>query len=648
MSQTQPVEKVKRREFKLIPRYFLYVTTVLTVALGTFYVFGFSIPGFSLMSWSYYYILIGLLVPYVFLLFPMFPTTKRNAERIPWYDWAAAILAFVIPIYLSTIATEIDDQGWSMSPSPILLVSGIILCILLLESARRTGGYVFSLIALIFTAYPLFADLLPGAFRGVSFSFNAMIGHHIYGADGILGVPTKVIGEILIGFLLFAGLLIKTGAGEFFLKLALAAAGTFRGGTAKVSVVSSGLFGSLSGSIFANIIGTGSITIPAMKKAGFTPHFAGAVEACASTGGVLMPPVMGAVAFVMASLTDIPYSEICIAAFIPSFFYYFALLIQIDAHAARLGITGLPKDQTPSFWVTIKEGWHFLFVLFFLIWGLLVLRWEAMTPFYASGLLIILSMIKKSSRIKSKEQIFSILDGVGKIFVESAGIIVPLGLIVSGLTITGMAAAFSSGIISLSLGIPFLALILGAIACYLLGMVGLLTPAYIFLAVTLAPSLVTVGFNLMSVHLFIMYFAMLSAITPPVAVGSFLAAGIAGSSPMKTAWQSMRLGIVIYIIPFFFVYRPTLILQGGTIPLFLFYFATCIVGIFVLSSAVEGYMQKVGNLGKIERTLFFVGGLLIAAPDLKMTLLGIVLSFSGYLFLWLSKGRVRQFKDTVM
>jgi TRAP transporter 4TM/12TM fusion protein len=457
-----------------------------------------------------------------------------------------------------------------------------------------------------------------------------------------LGIPMKVIGELLIGFLLFAGLLIKTGAGEFFLNLAFALTGRFRGGPAKVAVISSGFFGSLSGSIFANIIGTGSVTIPAMKKAGFSPHFAASVEACASTGGVLMPPVMGAVAFVMAALTDIPYGKICIAAFIPSFFYYLALLIQVDAYAARFGIKGLPKEQIPAFWATIKAGWHFLFVLLFLIWGLLFLKWEAMTPFYASGLLILLSMVKKATRIKSKEQIFSLLDGVGKILVETAGIIVPLGLIISGLTITGMAAAFTSGIISLSQGIPLLALLFGAGACFILGMVGLLTPAYIFLAVTLAPSLVTIGFNLMAVHLFIMYYAMLSAITPPVAVGSFLAASLAGAHPMKTAWQSMRLGIVIYIIPFFFVYQPVLILQGGSIFAFLFYFLTCIVGIFFFSGAVEGYMQGVGNLRKGERIFLFIAGLLIAAPDVTITLFGFALAISFYLFfLWRRKNFIR-------
>jgi TRAP transporter 4TM/12TM fusion protein len=642
MSQIEPVEKINRRDLEPLTRYFFYLSTGLTVAFGIFYIFGLSIAGFSFMNWSYYYILMGLLLPFVFLSFPMFPTAKHKPGKVPWYDLAAAILAFAIPIYFSTIATEIDNQGWSMSPSPLLLVLAIILCTLVLESARRTGGYVFSLVTLFFTIYPLFAALVPGTFKGVSFSFPAAIGHHIYGAEGILGIPMKVIGELLIGFLLFAGLLIKTGAGEFFLNIAFALTGHFRGGPAKVAVISSGLFGSLSGSIFANIIGTGSVTIPAMKKAGFAPHFAGSVEACASTGGVLMPPVMGAVAFVMAALTDIPYGKICIAAFIPSFFYYLALLIQVDAYAARFGIKGLPKDQIPSIWATIKAGWHFLFVLLFLIWGLLFLKWEAMTPFYASGLLILLSMVKEATRIKSKEKIFSLLDGVGKILVETAGIIVPLGLIISGLTITGMAAAFTSGILSLSKGIPLLALLFGAGACFILGMVGLLTPAYIFLAVSLAPSLVSVGFNVMAVHLFIMYYAMLSAITPPVAVGSFLAASIAGAHPMKTAWQSMRLGIVIYIIPFFFVYQPVLILQGGSIPEFLFYFLTCIVGIFFFSSAIEGYMQGVGNLRKGVRTLLFIAGLFIAAPDVTITLLGLALAFSIYLFfLWRRKKFVR-------
>jgi TRAP transporter 4TM/12TM fusion protein len=634
----EPVETTtKYRNLGAWPRYLFYLATVLSVALGIFYVFGFSLAGFSFMNWTYYYLLMGLLMPFVFLFFPMFPKKKQSGTKIPWYDVIAAVLACVLPLYFATIAQKIDDMGWSISPSLLLLVLGSIFAILVMESARRTGGNVFAVVALFFAAYPLYAEFVPGAFKGVTFSFPATIGHHIFGAEGILGIPMNVIGELLIGFLLFAGLLIKTGAGDFFLKIAFALAGRFRGGPAKVAVVSSGFFGSLSGSVFANIIGTGSVTIPAMKKAGFSPAFAGSVEACASTGGVLMPPVMGAVAFVMATITDIPYGQICIAAFVPSILYYLALLIQIDCNAARTGIQGLPAVEIPSFWVTMKEGWHFLFVLFFLIGGLLFLKWEAMTPFYASGVLLVLSMFKKNTRIKSRQQVFSLVDGVGRLLVESAGIIVPLGLIISGLTITGMAAAFTASIISLSGGIPFVTLLLGAGACYVLGMVGLLTPAYIFLAVTLAPSLIAVGFNLMAVHLFIMYYAMLSCITPPVAIGSFLAANVAGAHPMKTAWQSMRLGIVIYIVPLFFIYQPTLILQGGTISEFLFHFSTCIIGIFILSCGIEGYVYGIGNIGFVQRTMIFTGGLLVAAPNATITGIGFVVSVLIYLFMFYKK-----------
>lgn len=637
MTQNKSIEKTNRRDLNNWVRYLFYLSTFFTIILGIIYIFGLSLAGFSFMNWTYYYLLMGLLLPFVFLLFPMFPVNKKDAKKIPWYDLVAAISAFILPFYFSTIATKIDDHGWAMQPSSFLLILGFIFCLIILESARRTGGNLFFIITLIFMIYPLFAELVPGIFKGVSFSFSSTIGHHIYGAEGILGIPMKVIGELLIGFLLFAGLLIRTGAGEFFLNLAFALTGRFRGGPAKVAVISSGFFGSLSGSIFANIIGTGSVTIPAMKKVGFAPHFAGAVEACASTGGVLMPPVMGAVAFAMAALTDIPYADICIAAFIPSFFYYLALLIQIDANAAKCGIKGLDIDQIPNFWATIRAGWHFLFVLVFLVWGLLILKWEAMTPFYASGLLLILSTFKESYRIKSIKKIFSLLEGVGKILVETAGIIVPLGLIISGLTITGMAAAFTSGIISISKGIPFFSLLLGAGACYLLGMVGLLTPAYIFLAVTLAPSLVKVGFNLMAVHLFVMYYAMLSAITPPVAVGSFLAASIAEANPIKTAWQSMRLGVVIYVIPFFFVYQPELILQGTSIFKFIFYFLTCILGIFFLSGALEGYIQGIGNLSRGIRIPLFIAGLFIASPDIEITIIGFICAFSIFLLLWIKK-----------
>jgi TRAP transporter 4TM/12TM fusion protein len=442
--------------------------------------------------------------------------------------------------------------------------------------------------------------------------------------EGLMGIPMQVVGGILIGFLLFAGILIKTGAGDFFLRLAMVVGGATRGGMAKVAVIGSALFGSLSGSVFSNIVGTGSITIPGMKKGGYPPHYAGAIEAVASTGGVLMPPVMGAVAFIMASLTGIPYAKIMVAAAIPSFLFYLGLFVQVDGYAAKTGMKGLPPEERPQFWQVMKEGWHFIFVLVFLIWGLLYMRWEALAPFYASALLLILAMLRKSTRLNAQKALET-LDGVGKLLAETLGIILPLGLVVAGLVITGIAPAFTTAIIKLSGGIPLVALLFGAAACYVLGMAGMLTAAYIFLAMSLAPILVNAGFNVLGVHLFIIYYAMLSSITPPVAVGAFLAASIAKAEPMKTAVNAMKLGVAIYIIPLFFVYEPALVLQGPWQNVLL-HISTAIVGVALLASSLEGYLVGAGSLSLFLRVGFFISGLALAVPDWKFAIGGILLA----------------------
>ena len=269
----------------------------------------------------------------------------------------------------------------------------------------------------------------------------------------------------------------------------------------------------------------------------------------------------------------------------------------------------------------------------FLVWGLVYMRWEALTPFYASGLLILLAMIRRSTRI-DRRRLVSIIDGAGKLLIETVGIILPLGLIVGGLIIGGVAHAFTASILALSGGVPLFALLLSAIACYVLGMLGLTTPAYIFLAVTLAPALIAVGFNVLAVHLFVIYYAMLAAITPPVAVGAFIAAGIAGASPMKTAWQAMRLGIVIYFIPFFFVYEPALVLQGTPVD-FLSAFLTCVVGIVFIAAAVEGYLIKLGRLSLVIRVTFLAAGILLGIPGWQTDIIGALIAvLSVAVLLW--------------
>jgi TRAP transporter 4TM/12TM fusion protein len=636
------VTEVRYRELGKIMRPVFYGFVLISLLFAANYIFGWGLAGLHLMSWTYYYVLIGLLLPFVFLLFPM---RTAHTGKIPWYDWVAAFLSFAISIYFSFNALDMSERGWAMYASPFNFFLALVLCLLVLESARRTGGTIFFVVTLIFFIYPFFSKLAPGILKGIGFTFPSLVNHHAFGSEGLMGIPMKVIGELIIGFLLFAGLLIGTGAGDFFLNLAMTIAGHTRGGPAKVAVVGSAFFGSLSGSIFANIIGTGSVTIPAMKKIGFAPHYAGAVEACASTGGVLMPPVMGAVAFVMASLTDIPYGKICIAAVIPSFMYYMGLLIQVDAYAARIGLKGIPREELPRLSLTFKKGWHFLFVLVVLVWGLLYMRWEAIAAFYASGLLILLAMLRKGTRLNLKKAA-SIVDSVGKLLVETIGVILPIGLIVSGLTIGGMAPALTAGILYLSGGIPFFALLLGAVACYLLGMVGLITAAYIFLAVSLAPSLISVGLNMLAVHLFIIYYAMLAAITPPVAAGAFLAAGIAGAHPMKTGLQAMRMGIVIYLMPFFFVFEPSLVLQGRLIDT-LWYFTTCVVGTFFICSGTEGYLIGLGNIGKVMRPILFITGVLIAVPEWRSKTIGAALAAILLAFLFLKKQKMSSSDQTL-
>lgn len=599
-----------------------------------YYVFSFGFAG-CLMNVGSRYLVIALSLPFVFILFPALK--GKGGRGVPWFDVLAAILAFAIPIYFFLHTWEIIFIGWATSPSLSHFVLAVVLCLLVLEGARRAGGTVYFFICLVLGLYPLFADKLPGILYGIRISWFNLIGVFAFGSEsGIVGLPSRVMVDILIGFLIFAGILMASGGGRFFLNLATALFGRYRGGSAKVAVIGSGFFGSICGSAVANVAGTGSFTIPAMKKAGFTPQYAGAIEACASTGGILMPPVMGAVAFVMAEVVGVPYATIIICAAIPSILFYFGLLMQVDGYAARTGLKGLPKEEIPSLRQTMKEGWHFIFALLFLIWGLLYMRWEAMAPFYAAGFLMLLAMFTKETRIGLKGLI-DIIEGIGRLVTQTMGIILPLAFIIAGLTLTGVAPAFTSGFIYLAGGNAYLVLIFGAIACYIMGMVGMLTPAYIFLAITMAPALVAIGFDVIAVHLFIIYYAMLAVITPPVALAVFVAAGIAGSSPMATAWRAMRLGIVIYFIPFFFIFNPALVFRGSPLET-LYYFGGCVLGIILIASGLEGYLLRVGKVIFWARPLLVIAGLLLGFPEWRTDVLGIALAVPIIAILFMKTG----------
>ena len=624
-SSLQSLDKVEEASrYGNLPRAFKLLFILLTVCgagLAVFTMFGFSVGGVALFDVQYYYLLIACFLPSAFLLMPM---RKKDKGILRWYDIMFAALALGGSLYLFTEAYSIVMTGW-FPVSPNNFAVATILLALILEAARRGGSTVFLIVCLFMGLYPIFAGHMPGIFFGISSSWDTTIGYMVLSSDGLLGIPLRVLGDLLLGFLVFAAVLVASGAGKFFLNLALALLGRFRGGPAKVAVLSSGFFGSLSGSIFANIVATGSVTIPTMKRTGYPSHYAAAIEACASTGGVLMPPVMGALIFIMCAVLNMEYAVVMVAAFIPAILYYFGLLMQVDAYAGKVGLKGLPRVEIPSIVKTLKEGWPFIAVLVFLVWGLLYMRWERLAPWYASGLMLLLSFARRETR-PTLGRIIRMLKQTGELMTRTFSLILPLGLIIGGFTMSGTAPAFTAAIINLGGESIFLVLLLGVATCYVLGMVGVGVGAYVFLAVTLAPALVeALGVNVLAVHLFIVYYAMLGAITPPVALGSFVAASVAGSSPMKTAVQSMRLGIVIYLVPFFFLFNPSLILQGSILEV-LYLFPLCLLGIVFIAGGMEGYLVKVGKVPLWVRPLLVVAGFLIALPGWMTSIIGAVLA----------------------
>ena len=597
------------------------VLCVAGIGVSVFYVFGFNISGVVLVDKAFYFFLIACYLPCAFLILPM----RKSEKRLPPYDILAAVLAFGISTLFYFKAADISLYGWVHLPF-YYYVLALILCLLVLEAGRRMGGSIYVGVCVVFGLYPIFAGHMPGVLWGMSSSPLRTVGLNVFGGEGIIGLPSQVIGDILIGFLLFSGILMVSGAGGFFLDIAMALCGRFRGGPAKVAVISSAFFGSLSGSAISNVVSTGSFTIPAMKRLGYPPHYAGAIEACSSTGGVLMPPVMGAVAFVMAAFLGIDYADIIIAATIPAILYYYGLLVQVDAYAARVGLRGLPKEEIPSFWGGLKKGWPFVFVLVFLIWGLVYMKWETMAPYYATGVMFVLSFYNKKGMMTPK-RIVELLGTIGVLITQAVAIMLPIGFVISGLTVTGVAASLTGSLIALGQENVFLILIIGMVVCYILGMAGMLTAAYIFLAVTMAPAVIELGhLNVLSVHLFILYYAMLSAFTPPVAAAAFVAAAIAGASPMKVGVQSMRLGVVIYFIPFFFVYSPALIMQGPILDVVI-QFVLCLIGILLIAGGIEGYLIKVGRIGVLERIFLIIAGALIAFPEYRTSYIGAALAF---------------------
>lgn len=622
LANLQEAEVSRVRKLDGIWRWALVVATAATILLCINQQFTLRFfVGFTQLNTEYFYLLIALMLPFTFLIFP--GSENAPLDRIPWYDVVLFILTAASAIWLMMNIRRAAELGWEYSGAPISVIAGgLVMWAVLLEALRRTGGWSLLLSVFPFTVYPLFAEARwLGPFRGSQSSLEQATSYHVLSGESLLGIPIQAFADTVIGFLVFGTALMMTGAGKFFINLAFALCGTFRGGAAKVCIFASGLLGMMSGSIISNVLTAGTMTIPVMKKSGFRASYAAAIEACASTGAVLAPPVMGATAFVIAQFLNVSYADVALAAIIPAALFYIGLFMQVDSYAARHGLAGIPRSELPRVWDTIKDGWYYIFVIALLVVMLLHFKRESHAPFYATALLLVLNQLFSKETRWTFSTINKFLEVNGRTFVELVGILAGCGLLIGAFSMTGVVSSLANDLLRIAGDNALLLLVMCAFTSLVLGLGLTTTACYIFLAILVAPALEKLGLNKMAVHMFIFYWGMLSSITPPVAIASFAAAGIAGSPAMKTGWESMWVGSIIYFIPFFFVLNPALVLQGNSPYLMgLGLMGLAAFGTLFICGGIQGYQVFVGDLrrtGALEwplRVLLVIGGFVIATP----------------------------------
>ena len=576
-----------------------------------------NLLGFQPLGNAYLYYLIGIFLAVAFVTLPI---SKSTDGRLLWLNLILGAAAIVSAGWLGMHGLEIIQRGWEYDAPLTADIMATILIVLVLEGVRRAGGSVLLFTALLFGTFPLYADHMPGFLWGTQYSPIGTIRAHVLGVESIIGIPMQVVAELVIGFVIFGSVLVVTKGSDFFMELASALLGHTRGGPAKVAVMGSGILGSLSGSVISNILTSAPFSIPTMRKVGYPASYAAAIEACASTGATLMPPVMGTVAFVMASFLGVQYSTIVVAAVIPALLFYVALLFQVDMYAARVGLKGLPREDIPPLWPVLKSGWPYLLSLAVLIFVLMGLRMEARSPYYASAVMLIATAFRKDTRLtlaRAKQLLLDISTNIASLVAVLAGI----GLVVGGLSYTGVAGAFSRELLLYAGGNTALMLIAGAVTSFVLGMGMTVTACYIFLSILLAPALVQAGLNPIASHLFILYWGMLSYITPPVALAAITAANVAGSKPIETGFRAMRLGMPLFVLPFIFVYDPALIMEGSFVNI-VERIGLTLVAIWAITAAFESWIYKVGRIGIVSRIAFAAGGILIIFPELMTSLIG--------------------------
>lgn len=595
-----------RRELAPVWRHVSSIVGLAIAGLSVNYIFNLGLFGVTMQENSYLYLLLALSLFQVFLFYPLTPSL-RQATMLP--DLVLGVVGFAACAYFAWYGLTITAEGWMlMPPNKFVVGLSILLCFLILEALRRVAGWSITIVCTVFLLFPVVADRMPEILYGNQFSFSDAMTMHILDSQGLVGIPLRVTGTLLIGFIIFGVVLSQTGGAKFFLDTAGAIMGRQRGGAGKIAVIASALFGSMSGSSISNVITTGAVTIPAMKQTGFRPSIAGAIEACASTGGIIMPPVMGAVAFLMAQFLNISYFDVVVAALVPSILYYVGLVVLLDIYAARYGIEGVPSDKIASARTILSEGWPFIGALACLVY-FLYLRLEAMAPFAAFSFILIVLLLLRRIRVKDLWSLLAELSASVSELIVTLGAV---GFIIGAMSMTGVGTALSGELVQLAGNNPYILLLMGALTCFILGMGLTASACYIFLAVILAPALVAQGFNEIAVHLFILYWAIVSNITPPVALACFPAARIAGASYFEVCFMAVMFGFAFYIVPFAFVWNPALVLQTGGI-LQVPYLIAALAGVVIAAYGIGRYVPRLGPITPLVSVVVVTCGTILCA-----------------------------------
>ena len=612
--------------------------SIISISLGFFQLY-FNSYG-TLMSIKHGAIFLSFILALIFIIYPI--NKKGNKEQIPWFDYLFVAVGVGVGLYLFFTVDALALRG--LYPNRQDIIIGTVALIVVLEATRRAVGVPMLLIPLIFILYFNFGQYIPGPIGHPGFSWRLFITRMYLVEEGMFGITARVAFSFIYMFVLFGAFLKKSGVGQFLTDFALCVSGGAIGGPAKVAVTSSAMMGMISGSGVANVATTGSFTIPMMKKTGFPPVLAGAVEAVASSGGLLVPPVMGAAAFLIAEFLGISYSRVMIAAIIPALLYYLAVYTVVHFEAKRLGLRGVPREERPAWKDVIKRA-HLILPIFIIIFVLL----SGYTPLFAAFLgiisTIILSWLRRETRMGIKDILEAIDTGSRAAIPVSIACIVS-GIIVGVVTVTALGNVVTYNVIRLSGGILFIAMLFVAMAGIVLSMGLPGTAAYIIVATVAAPALTRMGVNALSAHMFVFYFALLSNITPPVCLASYTAAGIAEAPPGAVAWKALRIAFSSFIIPFMFVFSPSLLFIDFQIPRLIFTFITAAIGVTALSiaSGAEGLITR---FRIFERLIIIGGSVMLIQPGGRTDIFGFGLIFIGFFIHWYRSRKIAKKEEVV-